>query len=308
MRFSVLDRAARATGEGFPDVVGHARHVERLGFERFLVAEHHGVPGIPAGQPALLAAHVAAHTQRIRVGTGGIMVLNHAPFIVAEQIRLLETLYPGRIDIGLGSSVGFTAPIREALGSRPKERFEAHLGELLALLDGTPPTPQPADAPTPSLFLLAGFRSALTAARFGLGVILGGPVHTQEAAAKAYRENFAPGVLDAPHVISSLNIAVADTEDDARALLLPEAVAKSLSLSTGEFPPLDPRPDLNALTAQQRRRVTEAQAHDVFGTPRVVRDRLHAIAQTLGVDEFLVTGDMPDRPGRARSEELLAQL
>ena len=78
MRFSVLDRAARATGEGFPDVVGHARHVERLGFERFLVAEHHGVPGIPAGQPALLAAHVAAHTQRIHIGTGGIMVLNHA--------------------------------------------------------------------------------------------------------------------------------------------------------------------------------------------------------------------------------------
>lgn len=126
--------------------------------------------------------------------------------------------------------------------------------------------------------------------------------------AKAYRESFTPGVLDAPHVISSLNIAVADTEDDARALLLPEAVAKSLSLSTGEFPPLDPRPDLETLTAQQRRRVTEAQAHDVFGTPRVVCDRLHAIAQTLGVDEFLVTGDMPDRPGRARSEELLAQL
>ncbi|MDU4634364.1 LLM class flavin-dependent oxidoreductase, partial [Corynebacterium sp.] len=105
MRFSVLDRGAAGP---LDQVAEHARHVEKLGFQRFLVAEHHGVPGIPAGQPGMLAAHVAAQTQRIRVGTAGIMLLNHPPFLVAEQINLLEALYPGRIDIGIGSSVGFT--------------------------------------------------------------------------------------------------------------------------------------------------------------------------------------------------------
>ena len=119
MRFSVLDRGAAGP---LDQVAEHARHVEKLGFQRFLVAEHHGVPGIPAGQPGILAAHVAAQTQRIRVGTAGIMLLNHPPFLVAEQINLLEALYPGRIDIGIGSSVGFTAPVRKALrqGSRPR--------------------------------------------------------------------------------------------------------------------------------------------------------------------------------------------
>ena len=137
MRFSVLDRGAAGP---LDQVAEHARHVERLGFRRFLVAEHHGVPGIPVGQPGMLAAHVAAHTQRIRVGTAGIMLLNHPPFLVAEQINLLEALYPGRIDIGIGSSVGFTGPVRRALRqgepAEVKQRFEAELATLLRYLRG----------------------------------------------------------------------------------------------------------------------------------------------------------------------------
>lgn len=308
MRFSVLDRGAAGP---LDQVAEHAQHVERLGFRRFLVAEHHGVPGIPAGQPGMLAAHVAAHTQRIRVGTAGIMLLNYPPFLVAEQINLLEALYPGRIDIGIGSSVGFTGPVRRALRqgepAEVKQRFEAELATLLRYLRGEEAvTVRPEYAGTP-IYVLAGFRSAMVAAKMGLGVILGGPVATQEAAARVYREH---ALADAPPIISSLNIAVADTSAAARDLLLPEAYAKVLAQSTGEFGALRPAGELDreALTGQQRRRIEEALAHDVWGTVKEVGEELRGVGKRLGVSEFVVTGDMPDVDGRARSEELLASL
>lgn len=308
MRFSVLDRGAAGP---LSQVAEHARHVERLGFRRFLVAEHHAVPGIPAGQPGMLAAYVAARTQRIRVGTAGIMLLNHAPFLVAEQINLLEALYPGRIDIGIGSSVGFTAPVRQALRqgepTELKQRFEAELATLMRYLRGEEAvTVRPEYAGTP-LYVLAGFRSAAVAAKLGLGVILGGPVATQGAAARVYREH---ALADAPPIISSLNIAAADTAAAARDLLLPEAYAKVRAQSTGEFAPLRPAGelDLDALTGQQRRRIEEALAHDVWGTVREVGEELRGVGKRLGISEFVVTGDMPDVDGRARSEELLASL
>ena len=259
----------------------------------------------------MLAAHVAAHTQRIRVGTAGIMLLNHPPFLVAEQINLLEALYPGRIDIGIGSSVGFTGPVRRALRqgepAEVKQRFETELETLLRYLRGEEAvTVRPEYAGTP-IYVLAGFRSAMVAAKMGLGVILGGPVATQEAAARVYREH---ALADAPPIISSLNIAVADTPAAARDLLLPEAYAKVLAQSNGEFAALRPAGelDMDALTGQQRRRIEEALAHDVWGTVKEVGEELRGVGKRLGVSEFVVTGDMPDVAGRARSEELLASL
>jgi len=230
---------------------------------------------------------------------------------VAEQINLLEALYPGRIDIGIGSSVGFTGPVRRALRqgdpAEVKQRFEAELATLLRYLRGEEAvTVRPEYAGTP-IYVLAGFRSAMVAAKMGLGVILGGPVATQEAAARVYREH---ALADAPPIISSLNIAVADTPAAARDLLLPEAYAKVLAQSTGEFAALRPAGelDMDALTGQQRRRIEEALAHDVWGTVREVGEELRGVGKRLGVSEFVVTGDMPDVDGRSRSEELLASL
>ena len=145
---------------------------------------------------------------------------------MAEQINLLEALYPGRIDIGIGSSVGFTGPVRRALRqgnpAEVKQRFETELETLLCYLRGEEAvTVRPEYAGTP-IYVLAGFRSAMVAAKMGLGVILGGPVATQEAAARVYREH---ALADAPPIISSLNIAVAETSAAARDLLLPEAYA-----------------------------------------------------------------------------------
>lgn len=320
MQLAVLDRAAttpaETVGETLRGVINHARDVEMLGFSRFFVAEHHGVPGIPGSQPAQLATAVAAHTTSIRVGTAGIMVPNHPPFIIAEQIGVLEALYPGRIDVGLGSSVGFTRPVRAALRQgEPRElksRYGADLDELLAYLRGDGPVhARPANHAATPLFVLAGYRSATLAGERGLGIITGGPAATQVSALEAYRKAFKPSPwLQRPHAIASLNIAAADTAAAARDLLLPENYSKVLSQSTGEFSPLRPAHelDLDALTNQQRERLAEAQSFDVTGTIDGVAKQLAALERELGVDEFLVTGDIPDRAGRLHSEELLSTL
>lgn len=320
MKFSVLDRAATTLHETpsqtLQAVAHHAQYVENLGFIRFLVAEHHGVPGIPGSQPAVLVANIAAQTSTIRVGTGGIMLPNHLPYLVAEQIGLLETLYPGRIDIGIGSSIGFTKPVREALRQENfheiKARYEQDLTELLGYLQGQQKvTAYPENRGATPVYVLAGFRSASTAAKLGLGIILGGPLKAQVKAAEIYRENFQPSTsLAKPHVISSFNIAVADTEQAARDLLLPEAYAKVMAQSTGSFPALVPADDISLaqLTERQLKKIDESRVLDICGTPLQVRKTLTYYAQALQTQEFLVTGDMPDRDGRAYSEQLLAEI
>lgn len=317
MRFSVLDRANAVAGLSEPEVLrgvlDHARAAESLGFRRFLVAEHHAVPGLPGSQPAMLATAVGAATESIRIGTAGIMLPDHQPLIVAEQIATLEALYPTRVDAGVGSSLGFTAPVRAALRqgdvAELKRRYPADLRELLAFLRGRAEvTARPANHGATPVFLLAGFRSVLLAAELGLGVILGGP--NQVDAARLYRDNFRPGLIDSPQLICSGNLAVADTADAARDLLLPEAWAQAKARSTGSFDGLLPVAELDesALSGRERRRVGEALAGAIHGTPTQVGGQLRGLLRAAGADEFLVTGGMSDLQGRARSEELLAEL
>lgn len=320
MKLSILDRAA-TTNQETPEetlrsVTNHARYAETHGYQRFLVAEHHGVPGIPGSQTTLLAAHLAATTEHIRIGTAGIMLLNHAPYLVAEQIGLLEALHPGRIDIGIGSSVGFTAPIRHALRQsdvhKLKASYEHNLQELLDYLNGAGSvTAYPENKGRTPLYVLAGYRSAFSAAQLGLGIILGGPVQAQIKAAEVYRQNFRPSEqVPEPRIISSFNIAVADTEQAARDLLLPEAYAKVMSQTTGAFPSLIPAAelDLEKLTDRQRKKIEESRVLDTTGTPMQIKEKLTDISRSLGTEEFLITGDMPDRAGRAESERLLSEL
>lgn len=325
MRFSVLDRANTIAGlsesEVLRGVIDHARSVEKLGFTRFLVAEHHAVPGIPGSQPTVLAAAVAAQTERIRVGTGGIMLPNHLPLIAAEQIATLEALFPGRIDAGIGNSVGFTAPVRAALRQGdPRElkaRYRDDLGELLGYLEGTAAiTARPFNQARTPVWILAGFRSIALAAELGLGMIIGGPSLVagegdSHQGLDYYRENFRPSPFAAePRVIISLDLAVADTTAAARDLLLPEAWSNALSRRTGSFSHLAPVADLdeNALSAQDRGRIEDRLAAAVYGTPPEVGERLGEITRYTGAEEVLVTGGMSDLAGRARSEELLAEL
>ena len=314
MRLSVLDRANSLTGDSdataLRRVVEHARDVEKLGFSRFLVAEHHAVPGLPGSQPGMLAMACAAVTSDIRIGTAGIMLPDHQPLIVAEQIATLEALHPTRIDAGIGSSLGFTAPVRKALRqgdvAELQARYPDDLRELLGYLAGSGAVtarPQPGGTP---VWLLAGFRSALLAAELGLGVILGGP--DQVAAARLYRENFRPGLIDAPSVILSANVAVASSGAAARDLLLPEAFAQARARTTGSFDPLLPLADLPEPTAQERRRMAETLRTSVYGEAGDVEKQLQELLDAAGAEEVLVTGGMSDLAGRAESERLLAGM
>ncbi len=307
MRLSLLDRsrtrAGRPEGEALTGTIERAVHAERLGLDRFWVAEHHGVPGIASGSPPVLLAAVGAATSRIRVGSGGVMLPHHQPFVVAEQFRMLEALHPGRVDLGLGRSSGFTGPVREVLREAPDgpDRFEADVRELRDHLEGTGPvTVRPVGGPVP-MFLLATGRGITLAARLGLPVVVGGPVLDRDELPDllgAYRREFVPTpAVPSPRVVVSLDVVVADDEATARELALPEAWAMASARRTGEFPPLE---SPEAIRAQEwpdqvRRRVEDSLDRATLGTPDVVRRRLERLAEVSGADELLASTSTWDR-------------
>lgn len=325
IRFSTLDRAQSIVGDADSQAVArtleHARYVERLGFERFMVAEHHGVPGIPGSQPAMLAAAIGQVTESIRVGTAGIQLPNYNPFIAAEQVGVLSALVPGRVDIGIGNSVGFTEPVRQALrqGSpeEMKAAYDGEVDEFLSYLSRSAAVTMRPGVDKQDGFhvwMLAGFRSIARAAEKGLGVIIGGPQLLEDSAGdgvnRYLREFNRDGFEEKPRVIISLDIAVADTEEDARNLLLPQVVASVLSRRTGEFGALPRIEDIDqaVFSAKERARITDSLATTITGTPQQVKRRVQSIVSRTGVDEILITGGMSDLEGRAKSEEILAEL
>ncbi|WP_290062808.1 LLM class flavin-dependent oxidoreductase [Amycolatopsis solani] len=305
------------TARALRDTVAFAAGVERLGYHRFWVSEHHGVPGVAGSAPTVLAAAVAGATGRIRVGTGGVMLPNHRPLVVAEQFGVLEALYPGRIDMGLGRSVGFTAGVREALGQGKEaaDDFGAQVRELLGFFAGEHPGAHayPAEGLRVPPFLLATGSGADLAAEFGLPLVIA-PVRGERALAEAvtrYRDGFRPGAwASEPYVVVSSAIAVADTAADARRLLVSEAWATVYSRSHGVFPPLSPPAEVLALpmTDRERRRLEETLDSQISGTPTEVADRLGAVIAAAGADEVLVTTATYDQSARLDSLARLADL
>ncbi len=296
-----------------------AVHAESLGYHRFWVAEHHGVPGIASGSPPVLLAAIGARTSRIRIGSGGVMLPNHQPFVVAEQFSMLEALHPGRVDIGVGRSLGFTEPVRQALRSGREEHdtFADDIGELRSYLDESGPVTVRPAVPTawtaqPPLYVLATGQGLTIAAEAGLPVVVGGPVlHGDGAALENYRRDFRPTQL-VPHptVVISLDVTVAETEERARELVLPEAWAMAQSRRTGEFPPLTAPSDidLGAAPARVRERVGKSIAGAVFGTPEKVADRLNELVRRTGADEILVSTSTYDRDSLFESDAAVMAL
>jgi luciferase family oxidoreductase group 1 len=325
---SILDRANSLAGASEADalnaVMERAQRAERLGFQRFWVAEHHGVPGIAGSTPTVLMAALAARTQAIRIGSGGVMLPNHQPLVVAEQAATLEALFPGRIDLGLGRSLGFTPAVRKALrtGTDAAQRFAEDLTELTGFLRGTASfTARPRNDAATALFVLATGQGLATAARAGLAVVVGGPsLFVREGrdthpGLERYREQFRPSPWYAePYVIASANMAVADSREAARRLLLPEAWALARSRSQGEFRALADVDDVVArihgegVTGRDRQRVTENLDRSILGTPGDVRKGVEDLIRFTGADELMVTGGMSDVEGQRRSDELVAGL
>ncbi|MFE2045471.1 LLM class flavin-dependent oxidoreductase [Streptomyces sp. NPDC059477] len=320
--FSVLDRSRTREGrpgpEALRDTVRFAREVERLGYHRFWVSEHHGVPGVAGSAPTVLAAAVAAATGRVRVGTGGVMLPNHQPLVVAEQFGVLESLFPGRIDMGLGRSVGFTDGVRRALG-RDKgvaEDFEGQLAELLGWFRGTSPTgvhARPSDGLTVPPFVLAMGEGAAIAARAGLPMVIGDlrdPERMQRGIDQ-YRALFRPSEwASEPYVVVSGTIAVAASEEAARRLLIPEAWSMAYSRTHGTFPPLPPAERVEALRMTERERgfYESGLTGRLVGTEEQVTHELETVLKATGADEVLVTTSTYDRDALLDSYRRLARI
>lgn len=321
-RFSILDRSRIREGhtaaEALRDTVRLAREAERLGFHRFWVSEHHGVPGVAGSAPTVLAAAVAGATRTIRVGTGGVMLPNHRPLVVAEQFGVLESLFPGRIDMGLGRSVGFTDGVRRALG-RDKgaaEDFAAQLQELLGWFRGTSPTgvhARPAEGLTVPPFVLAMGEGADIAARAGLPMVIG-DLRGREKMRRGidhYRAHFHPSPwASEPYVVVSGTVAVAATPEAARRLLVPEAWSMAYSRTHGTFPPLPPAEEAEqrTMTAKERGFYEAGLAGHIAGTEEQVADELETLLKETGADEVLVTTSTHDQEALLDSHRRLAGI
>jgi luciferase family oxidoreductase group 1 len=308
---SLLDRTRTRVGETDADAVAHtverARRAEALGYDRFWVAEHHGVPGVAGSAPAVLLAVLTGQTSRIRLGSAGVMLPHHQPLVVAEQFATLAAVAPGRIDLGVGRSPGFTAPVRRALRQEDTD-FAADVGELRAHLEGTAEfTAHPRPAAAVPLFVLATGHGLDVAAELGLPVVVGGPLlRDPEEPLDRYRQAFRPSAqCPEPWVGISLDVLVAGTDAAARDLLLPEAWAMAQARTTGTFPPLQrPAP----MTAVQQRYAEQTMAGALAGTPAHVAQRLGELVQRTGAAELVASSSTLDRGALAESDAALAEL
>lgn len=308
VRLSLLDRSRTRTGlceaAALKHSVERAVTAEKLGYARFWGAEHHAVPGIASGSPAVLLAAVGAHTSHIRLGSGGVMLPHHQPLVVAEQFLMLEALYPGRTDLGLGRTLGFTKPVRRALrqSTEDAETYQHDVAELLSYLDRSAAvTARPVTAEVPQLFLLATGQGLQTAAALGMPVVMGGPIlHDPEvsAAVAAYRRDFLPSsAASEPSVTISTDVYIAETQDEARELALPEVYAMARARETGEFGPLEPVDQIRQHTwsAQTQRRVDRGLSRSVAGTREDVRSQLEQLVDATGAEELMVSTSTYDR-------------
>jgi luciferase family oxidoreductase group 1 len=322
---SVLDLAPIPSGstaaEALRRTVDLVRLADRLGYVRYWFAEHHGLPSIGSSAPEILIAHAAARTERIRLGTGGIMLPNHVPLKVAEAFHTLEALYPGRIDLGIGRAPGTDPVTVRALRSFDAEQFPAHLAELLALSRAALPPEHPfasvrvipGGVPLPPIWLLGSTgASARFAGRSGLGYAFASHFSPTPAAPalRAYRESFDPSEeFPEPHAILGLAVVCAETDEHA------DYLASSLDLSwanlqSGRLAPL-PSPQealAHAYTPQERDAVRQRRALLVVGNPEKVRAQIEQILAETGADEVMVTSLIHDHAERLRSYELLAEV
>jgi luciferase family oxidoreductase group 1 len=321
---SVLDLATVGTGQSTSEALAAtgelARAADRLGYTRFWVAEHHNMPAVASTNPPVLIAHLAAVTDRIRVGSGGVMLPNHAPLVVAEQFALLEALHPGRIDLGIGRAPGTDQQTALALRRDPAalsaEDFPQHLLDLLGLFgdervegglaDRFSATPAAESAPTVLLLGSSGFSAQLAGALglpFAFAHHFGGP-HTVEAV-QLYRDSFRPSpALERPYAIVTANVLTADTAEEATRLALPGQLMR-LAIRTNRLRPL-PSPE-EAAVDPERAAAESMPSNAIVGTPDVAVAGLRDLAQRTGADELMISASTYGVRERVRSLELLAQ-
>jgi luciferase family oxidoreductase group 1 len=325
---SVLELAPVGTGQTSADALraatALAQRVEDLGYRRFWVAEHHNMPGVASTSPAVLIAHVAGATRALKVGSGGVMLPNHAPLVVAEQFAMLEALHPGRIDLGIGRAPGTDPKTAAALRRTPEglgaEDFPRELDDLLALLgDPTRPSPReltlaatPAQTSAPSVWLLgsSGY-SAQVAGLLGLPFAFAHHFSAQntEPAMELYRSRFRPSeTLAEPYAMVTQAAYVADTREEAERIALPSRLTQ-LSLRTGKpraMPSLE-EAAAHEWTDQERELLAAWPSRPAIGDPDSVVAELSDLVSRTSADELMVTTMTHGLAERVRSFELLAK-
>ncbi len=309
-----------ASGDAIRRSVELAQHVERLGYRRVWYAEHHNMPTIASTTPEIMIALSANATSTIHVGSGGVMLPNHAPLKVAETYKMLESLYPGRIDLGIGRAPGTDPASATALrGSREAlwaEDFPQRLGELIAFGEGPlavmgrPVTAMPTDAPLPDLFLLGSSDfSAHLSASMGVGFAFAAHFSDMEPMGPmlAYRDEFRPGALDKPHAILAVQAIVADSEVEAMRLATSVLVSFA-RLRTGQRALLLPPEEAMEYPFNPQELAVAVSIRDrlVTGTPDTVRERIETLAARTKADEVMVTTMIHGHEARLRSYALLA--
>ncbi len=278
-----------------------AQAAERLGYTRYWVAEHHDMPGLACTSPEVLLAHIGARTERIRLGSGALLLPHYKPLKVVESFHMLASLYPGRVDLGLGRAPGGSAHVSMALSGNFLEnvrKLPESLRGITELLqgnyewEGEPVTARPTPPVTPEPWMLGTNRkSAAYAAEFGTGYVFGQFMSdlAGEDVLPAYREAFVPSRLcPEPRAIVALGVVCADTEDEAKQL-----AGAGDALFPNEGDTLEPSP--------------LADRKLLVGTPNEVKARLEQLSLLYGVDEIIIVTMIPDYRKRLRSYELLAE-
>lgn len=295
-----------------------AAHAEAWGYKRIWVAEHHNMESIASAATSLVVAHMASGTKTIRVGAGGIMLPNHAPYIIAEQFGTLERLYPGRIDLGLGRAPGTDQVAVRAMRRPPNasDHFPQDVQELQAFLApavaGQGIVAVPAAGSNVPLWILGSshFGASLAAelglpyafaSHFAPGLLL--------PALEIYRARFKPSEqLSQPYAMAGINVIAADTEAEAKRLATTQQMSFADLFSGRRGPSRPPIDDIETYwSGREKEQALRMLERTIIGTPEMVRDGVEAFVAETGVDEVIVVSDVYDHQARLRSFELIAQ-
>ncbi|TKI08615.1 luciferase-like monooxygenase [Martelella alba] len=318
--FSLLDLSPVPQGssprQAFESSLDLARHAEDWGYHRYWLAEHHNMTGIASAATSVLIGYLAAGTRSLRLGSGGVMLPNHSPLVIAEQFGTLATLYPNRIDLGLGRAPGTDQRTMLALRrhlSGDVDNFPRDVQELLMYFDDAQPG-QPVQAVpgqglhVPLWLLGSSLYSAQLAAKLGLPFAFAAHFAPEMLwqALKIYRENFTPSAaLQQSYAMICINVVAADSERDAR-FLFTSMQQQFINLRRGRPGPLPaPVEHIDALwSAGEQYGVEQALRMSVVGSPEQIRERLQKVIADTGVDELMINGQIFDHQARLRSFEL----
>jgi luciferase family oxidoreductase group 1 len=319
---SVLDLSPIVEGgtiaDSFRNSVDLARHVEKLGYTRFWLAEHHNIPGIASAATSVLIGHVAAGTSTLRIGSGGIMLPNHAPIVIAEQFGTLEALYPGRIDLGLGRAPGTDQTTSRALRRDPTaaDDFPDQVQELIALLGRPNPAQRVKAIPgmnsnVPVWLLGSSTFSAQLAAFLGLPFAFAAHFAPRllHQALKIYRDNFQPSERwPEPHAMVGVPVIAADSDEEAR--FLSTSVLQQI-LNLIRHAPTPVPPPIASMdfrwSAAEKSAVMDHLGAAIIGGPETVKEKLEEFVASTGADELIIHSGFYRHEDRRRSYEIVAQ-